>query len=85
MLQKKKERQSTLLKCKKLTDKQRQKWNGVMVNELMSSEEIADDDGKFIMVHPLPWSTFQKCSPKLTGTIFSTVCSSQTTKMKPRH
>ena len=27
-----------------------------MVNELMSSEESAeDDDGEFIVVHPLPW------------------------------
>jgi len=52
-LQKKKERESALMKNKKLTDEQRQKWLSVINNDFMSSEESGEEDS--IIIRPLPW------------------------------
>ncbi len=52
-LQKRKEREATILKNSKLNEDQKKKWNTVITNDFMSSEESGEDDT--IVVHPLPW------------------------------
>ena len=52
-LQKKKERESAVMKNSKLSEESRQKLLSVMTNDFMSSEESGDDDT--IVVHPLTW------------------------------
>lgn len=51
--QKRKERDSAVLKNSKLTEDQKKKWLTVMTNDFMSSEESGEDDS--MIVHPLPW------------------------------
>ena len=43
-LQKKRERESAVMRNKRLTEEQRDKWLKVMKNDLMSSEESGEDD-----------------------------------------
>lgn len=52
-LQKRKEREATILKNSKLNEDQKKKWTTVITNDFMSSEESGEDDT--IVVHPLPW------------------------------
>lgn len=53
ILQKKKERESAILKSQKLTEEQKKKWLSVTSQVMISSEESGEDDS--IIVHPLPW------------------------------
>ena len=44
VIQKRKEREATILKNAKLTEEQRSKWLGVITNDYISSEESDSDD-----------------------------------------
>lgn len=67
-LQKKKEREAAVLKCKNLTKEQKEKWSALMVNSFMSSEESdIDGDEEIVTVHPLPWRS------KYVSTMFTRI------------
>lgn len=53
ILQKKKERESAVMKNRRLTEEQREKWLKVMTNDFMSSEESGEEDS--INIRRLPW------------------------------
>ena len=52
-MQKRKERETVILKNCKMTEDQKKKWLGVMTNDYMSSEESGEDDS--IVIHPSLW------------------------------
>ena len=54
LFQKLHERQSTLKKST-LPEKEKEKWNKVLISDLMSSEESDDENGETIIVKPLVW------------------------------
>ena len=54
-LQKRKERESAILRNPNMTEEQRTKWLKVMSNEFMSSEESGNDSDVDIILHPIPW------------------------------